>query len=119
MNVSALCLALIAAVPCTGCMGCGPSKHSGRADTAAAEAVVTGTCVDAETGEHLAGAKIEVPGGKSAVSGRDGRFEIRGLHAGDDGEITARMQDGRAARNPLRPLQPGTLEVVLRLAFER
>ena len=118
MSLSSFCLALSAALSCTGCMGCGQSKHSGSLD-AAAEAVVTGTCIDAETGERVAGAKIEAPGGKSAVSGRDGRFEIRGLHAGDEGELIARMSDGRKAQNHLRPLSPGTLEVVLRLAPER
>src|SRR6516225_9958164 len=110
MSLSSFCLALAAALSCTGCMGCGQSKHSGSLD-AAAEAVVTGTCIDAETGERVAGAKIEAPGGKSAVSGRDGRFEIRGLHAGDEGELIARMSDGRKAQNHLRPLSPGTLEV--------
>ena len=99
--------------------GCSPSRRSQADQRASAEAVLTGTCVDAETGARLGGVKIEAPGGKSAVSDRDGRFEIRGLKAGEDGAVVASLSDGRRASLTLRPLAPGPLEVVLQLAWTR
>jgi hypothetical protein len=100
---------------------CGPSRHgSGQSENGAAtDVIVTGTCVDAESGEKLSGVKIAAPGEKSAISGRDGRFEIRGLRAGDEGALEASLSDGRRAKLMLRPLKPGTLEVVLQLAPAR
>jgi hypothetical protein len=113
---------ILVALPSTIALACcGPSCHgSGHSDkTESAEATLTGTCVDAESGERLSGVKIVAPGDKTAVSGRDGRFEIHGLHAGDEGTLEASLSDGRKASLTLRPLRPGALEVVLQLAPAR
>jgi hypothetical protein len=111
--VLALAFAAFTALACCARHGATQSEKN------ASESVLTGTCVDAATGERLSGVKVEAPGGKSAVSGRDGRFEIRGLPAGQGGSVTASTSDGRQASVPLRPMIAGTLEVVLRLAEPR
>ena len=77
--------------------------------------VVRGHVLDRATREPVIGARVEGPGGRSAVSGNDGFFELTGFDAGEGGELTARMTDGREASTKLRPLQPGALEVVLHL----
>jgi len=112
---------LIALCACAADLsGCSPARRSGADERgAAAEAAVTGTCIDAESGERLAGVKVEGPHGASAVSGRDGRFELRGLRAGDDGSLVASLADGRSASLTLRPLPAGELEVVLHLGRSR
>jgi hypothetical protein len=99
--------------------GCSPSRRSASDQHASAEAVLMGTCVDAETGARVAGATVGAPGGKSATSDRNGRFEIHGLRSGEGGVVTASDSDGRRASLTLRPLAPGTLEVVLQLAWTR
>jgi len=78
-------------------------------------AVITGTVVDARTGAPVAGVPVEGPGGGKAVSDASGRFTLSGLPVGSSGELVARAEDGAEARNPLRPLRAGTLEVVLLL----
>lgn len=117
MKFEAIAIALGLAISSCSSAACGPARHGGARDgqSAAAEAVVVGTCVDAETGERLSGVKVEAPDGKSAVSGREGRFEIRGLRSGTQGLIVASLPDGRRASLPLRPLAAGTLEIVLQL----
>lgn len=82
---------------------------------AAGSAVVTGTVLDASTGEPLSDAHVEGPHGTRATTDSAGRFEFSGLHAGDTGELTARWKDRRASLS-LRPLREGSLEVVLTLA---
>jgi hypothetical protein len=110
----------VLALACAAC-ACGPGRHGGTnaEHGTAAEAAVVGTCLDAESGEKLSGVRVEGPDGKSAVSGRDGRFEIRGLKSGQAGELVASLSDGRRASLTLRPLAAGTLEVVLQLAPAR
>jgi hypothetical protein len=112
---------LIAALACaTDFSGCSPARRSGSDQRgAAAEAAVIGTCIDAESGERLAGVKVEGPHGASAVSSRDGRFEMRGLRAGDGGNLVASLSDGRSASLTLRPLSAGDMEVVLQLGRPR
>jgi hypothetical protein len=83
-------------------------------------AVITGTVVDARTGAPVAGVPVEGPGGAQAVSDASvsdasGRFTLSGLPVGVTGELVARSEDGAEARNPLRALRAGTLEVVLLL----
>jgi hypothetical protein len=114
-----VCLGLAAGL--SGIAACGPARPGGShlEKGAAADAIVVGTCLDAETGEKLSGVKIEGPGGTSTVSKRDGRFELRGLRAGQSGTLVAVLPDGRRADLMLRPLAAGTLEVVCQLAAPR
>jgi hypothetical protein len=100
----------------------GGERASGSTALAPAEVVrgarvaeVTGTVVDAETGAPVAGASIEGPAGSRATSDAQGRFTLSRLPVGSEGEVVARTEDGAEARNRLRPLRAGTLEVVLRL----
>jgi protocatechuate 3,4-dioxygenase beta subunit len=81
-----------------------------------AEALVTGTVLDASTGVPVPGARIDGPGGTHAVSGSDGRFELQGLRERDEGEVLAQTDDGRRGSVHLRPLAPGRLEIALHLA---
>jgi hypothetical protein len=93
-----------------GSCGGGPKSRPGP------EVVVTGTVLDAATGEPIAGAHVEGPAGSHADSGRDGRFKLEGLRERDEGEVVARTDDGRAGSVRLRPLAPGGLEIALHLA---
>ena len=105
-------------------LGCGANSNgratgsphapalSGAGETTAA---ISGTVVDALTGLPVAGVSIEGPGGARATSDERGRFHLTGLPVGAEGEVVARAKDGAEARNPLRPLRSGTLEMVLRL----
>ena len=116
MRLAAVLLAGAALLPCA----CGTSaKEQPRSQTPAAPrgpVVIRGTTLDAATGAPLAGVEIEGPGGLTAVSGPDGRFELRGLEAGRGGVLLARTPDGeRTATNRIRRLREGALEVVLHL----
>lgn len=104
--------ALLAGAACNGAAREAPAQRA----ASDARALVVGTVVDAATGEPLAGIKVVGPHDSQCVSGRDGRFELEGLRAGDAGTLSASASDGRAATLALRPLGPGRLEVVLRLA---
>ena len=109
--------ALLVALACIGGAACNGTARDAPGHAASdAPAVVSGTVIDAATGEPLGGVKIVGPHGTQCVSGGDGRFELDGLHAGDAGAISASGSDGRAATLELRPLRPGVLEVVLRLS---
>jgi hypothetical protein len=81
-----------------------------------AEALVTGTVLDAATGAAVAGARIDGPAGTHAVSGSDGRFELDGLREKDEGDVVAQTDDGRRGSVHVRPLAPGRLEIALHLA---
>ena len=102
--------ALLGLVLSGACTGGGPPSRPG------AEAVVTGTVLDAATGDPIAGAHVEGPAGSRAVSGSDGRFRLEGLRERDEGEIVARTDDGRAGSVHVRPLAPGGLEIALHLS---
>lgn len=102
-TVSALLLALFCACAC------------GKTSRPGAEARIVGTVIDASTGTPVAGVRVEGPHGTSAVSGDDGRFEIRGLREGDRGEVVAQSDDGRRGGVSLLPLAAGRREVVVHL----
>lgn len=113
-----LVLALALGACCLAPAACGDAGGGGapgRGSSAQSAALVTGTALDAASGELLAGVRIEGPRGTRAVSGPKGRFTLEGLVAGDAGEVVGRLDDGRTGRLRLRPLGPGRLEVVLRL----
>ena len=78
--------------------------------------VVKGVVVDVQDGSPLVGVRVEGPGGTRAVSDPKGRFALTGLQEGLDGNVRAWRSDGWAVEVPLRPLEAGTLEGVLRLA---
>jgi hypothetical protein len=119
MKIARPTVVLVLAAATFTALACCAHHGSTQTEKSASESVLTGTCVDAATGERLSGVKVEAPGGKSAVSGRDGRFEIRGLNAAQGGIVAASSTDGRQASVPLRPMSAGTVEVVLRLAEPR
>ena len=115
---SALPLLLLAALAA----GCGrdasaPGGAAGAAEAPppAGTAVVSGTTVDAATGEPLPGVEVSGPGGVSAVSDARGRFRLEALPVGASGEVVARTHDGRTGSLTLRPLANARLEVVLHL----
>ncbi|MEW6072233.1 MAG: carboxypeptidase regulatory-like domain-containing protein [Planctomycetota bacterium] len=90
----------------------GPAEAAARIG-AGPPPLVQGTVVEAATGKPLAGALVRAPGGQEVRTGADGRFVLAGLPAGTAGELAARTASGLAGRVRLRPLAPGTLEVVL------
>lgn len=81
-------------------------------------AVVSGTVVDASTGEPVAGALVRGPNDARARTDSKGRFELEGLASGVEGELVGEA-DGRRGTLRLRPLRPGRLEVVLHLVSQR
>jgi hypothetical protein len=119
MKIARTTIVLVFASAAFTALACCARHGATQSEKSASEAVLTGTCIDASTGERLSGIQVEAPGGKRAVSNRDGRFEIRGLNAGQGGVVAATSSDGRQASLPLRPMNAGTLEVVLRLAEPR
>lgn len=92
-----------------------------RADSAASlsrtetAVSVVGHVLERGTGEPVVGARIEAPGGRTAVSGAGGYFEITGFLEGDSGPLVATWGQGLRAELQLRALRPGRLEVVLHL----
>jgi len=80
------------------------------------ECSVKGVVVDVQDGEPLVGVRVEGPDGTKAVSDPRGRFVLGGLSEGSTGKVRAWRSDGWEVEVPLRPLQPGSLEVTLRLA---
>ena len=77
--------------------------------------LVMGTALEASTGTPLAGVLIEGPGGLRTETDQAGRFVLKGLQPGQQGEIRATGPDGLAGANRLRPLKGGQLEVVIYL----
>ena len=113
-------LAILLVALAAGCGGDASAPGGGGAGTQeapppAGTAVVSGTTVDAATGEPLAGVEVTGPGGVSAVSDVRGRFRLEGLSEGASGEVVARAADGRMGSLTLRPLANARLEVVLYL----
>jgi hypothetical protein len=94
---------------------CGSHRDEVRSNAPArgAEAVVVGTVLDASTGEPLGGLRVRGPRGTSAVSARDGHFELRGLREGESGELVIELPGGATQRQLLRDLSPGSIEVVI------
>lgn len=93
----------------------GPASPSELRAEEAAEVAIVGTTLDAASGEPVAGAEVRGPEGVEARSDERGRFMLSGLEAGWSGEITARTESGLTGSVAVRPLAPGTLEVVLHL----
>jgi hypothetical protein len=94
----------------------GSSREFGPAPVARGPApIVTGTVLDARTGRPVAGALVRGPGGAEAESDARGRFVLRGLALGVEGELVATTEAGLSGKNHLRPLASGPLEVVLHL----
>jgi hypothetical protein len=91
-------------------------SHEGRGGSAnATTAIVVGTVVDAATGAPVADVKVEGPNDRSTRTDFHGRFELKNLEVGTQGEVKATAEDGRKGRIALRPLAAGRLEVVLHL----
>ena len=109
MRALGLALVALLVLALTGACG-GPKSRPG------AEIAVTGTVLDAATGEPVAVAHVEGPAGARATSGKDGRFKLEGLREKDEGEVVARTDDGRSASVRLRPLVPGGVEIALHLS---
>ncbi len=77
--------------------------------------LVVGHVMDRATGNPIGGARIEAPGGRTAVSDARGYFEIAGFSEGEQGSLKAFLGKERMVETQLRPLRPGKLEVVLHL----
>lgn len=123
LRVLALHAACAAALS-TGLLACGsspeaaggPARSEGQGgDRADGPVILFGTAVEASSGRPLPGVQVEGPGGAQTRTDENGRFVLRGLVAGAEGELRAATADGRTAANRLRPLRPGQLEVVLYL----
>jgi len=92
-------------------------SHDGHGGSAnATTATVVGTVIDAATGAPVADVKVEGPNDHTARTDSRGRFELKNLEVGTQGEVKAVADDGRKGRVALRPLAPGRLEVVLHLS---
>ena len=87
----------------------------GSESAARAPASVSGTTVLAATGRPLGGVLVRGPGGLETTSDAQGRFVLEGLAVGVSGVLEASSDSGLVAKNRLRPLKSGVLEVVLRL----
>jgi hypothetical protein len=79
-------------------------------------ATLVGTALEAASGQRLAGVVLHGPDGMQTRSDESGRFEFAGLPLGWRGPLIAEGPDGLRTELRLRPLGPGRLEVVLRLA---
>jgi len=75
--------------------------------------VVVGTALEASTGKPVAGVLVEGPGGTRATTDAGGRFVLRGLAVGMEGDLRGSTESGLTGSNRLRPLKAGQLEVVL------
>ena len=114
---------LLALAPSCGSSSVEGSEIEGvRAQPAAARrspsgpAIVEGTTVDAATGEPLAGVLVTGPGDLRTRSDERGRFRLRGLPQGTEGELQAVTDTGLEGVVRLRPLSGGRpLEVVIHL----
>jgi hypothetical protein len=104
-----LALVLLLAATAAGCGG----EDRARADAPSARAAVVGTVLDRATGMPIAGARVTLPGGRTAETDERGRFEVRDLDPGLAGSVVVRTGDGRTASIELRPLRPAPLEIVL------
>jgi hypothetical protein len=110
-------LVLVALAPLAAC--CARDPRSGGAARGVhgsdEPVVVTGTVRDAATGEPVAGARVQGPHDVKATTDDQGRFTLKGLHVGDEGEVVVTTSDRRQGSVTLRKLRGGTLEVVVHL----
>lgn len=114
LSLALIATALAACAPTTG--GAGSPNASSRVDLrdrGATTASISGTVLDAKSGEPVAGAEITGPGGSKARSDAKGRFVLGELEVGAEGAVEARLSDGRKARVTLLPLANARLEIVL------
>ena len=93
----------------------GAAAYGGAPAVAGPGPIVIGTAIDASTGKPLEGVLVRAPGGVEAKSDARGRFLLRDLALGAEGELVGTTKGGLEGRNVLRPLAPGPLEVVLYL----
>ncbi len=100
---------LIAVLPL---VGCDDAAHT-AGDEPADRASIRGTVLDRATGASVSGARVEFPDGRSAETDDAGRFECVDFEPGIVGEVRVLIDDGRRGSVELRPLGPGSLEVVL------
>lgn len=122
-------LSLLLVALCLGALACESNGREAEASKGgAAKApfvsrdgppVIVGTALDAATGKPLAGVTLTLPDGTKALSDERGRFELRGMAAGLEGELVARHPSGLEGSNRLLPLAGGRLEVVVRLSRPR
>jgi len=91
------------------------STSGARAVEAGAPVVIEGTTLDASSRTPIAGVRVDGPGGVSAISDENGRFELRGLPVGTEGELRASGPGELSGTQRLRPLERGRLEVVVYL----
>ena len=99
----------------------GPARSSGPAPFVSREGppVITGVAIDAATGKPLPDVLLSLPDGTTARSGKDGRFELRGMEVGLSGVLRAEHASGLEGENQLLPLAGGRLDVVVRLRRPR
>ncbi len=121
MRPTKLCLTWLCLATLSWC-ACGTdgteraaSSPGGASAEGARAATISGTVVDAATGEPVAGVTVRGPGGAAASTDARGRFTLSGLPVGAEGELIAEAEDGARAENRLRPLRAGVLEVVVHL----
>jgi hypothetical protein len=81
-------------------------------DLKAGPAVVVGTVIEASTGGAVAGARVSGPDGSEALTDAAGRFRIKGMPVGTQGELRA-VAGALEGAVRLRPLAGGRLEVVV------
>ena len=89
-----------------------PLPLAAAADLEQGPPIVLGTVVEAESGEPLAGARVVAPDGTATTTGPDGRFVLKGLAHGTEGELVATAGHRRGSVR-LRPVSGGRLEVVV------
>jgi hypothetical protein len=97
---------LIASLTLVGCSGSGAERQGSSAvhgkPPASGTAIVTGTTLDAATGQPVGGVEVSGPGGVTATPDDAGRFVLKDLPEGVAGELRARSRDGKQAVNQLR-----------------
>lgn len=93
----------------------GARPAAGPASALGPGPLVTGTVLDARTGQPIPGARVRGPGGAEARSDAHGRFVLRGLGPGTAGDLVGTTESGLRGKNVLRPLEGCPLEVVLHL----
>jgi len=109
MKLRILLLSMLVA----GCDGGVEHESTDARSRARARATITGSTLDVLTSEPIADVEVEGPLGNKTRSDGAGRFRLGGIPAGSSGELIGRTRDGSVGRVPLRPLEPGNLEVVV------